>query len=238
MGYTADTTFLDGDLGFWRFFGGDSWDPEVLTEKFGREWKMLKALEFKPYPCCRDFHVPLDCFIKIINENKLMAGEVERVRIQTHPLVTGSFYTNKVIKDHITAQFSLPYVIAVAANRVNLPEWQDPGTLKDPQILNFMDKVFIEAHPNFIEVQLKEPLSNMTIVEVITKNRTFKEEGKYTKGLPEPEFSRMSDEELVEKFKLNVSKVLPQYKISKAIENITVLENVKNISEVVEQVTL
>lgn len=106
MGYTADTASLDGELGFWRFFGGEKWDPEALTDKLSREWKMLTAIEFKPYPCCRDFHVPLDCFLKIINENNLMPEDIERVNIRATPAVIGPLYMNRKIEDHVVAQFT------------------------------------------------------------------------------------------------------------------------------------
>ncbi len=101
-----------------------------------------------------------------------------------------------------------------------------------------MDKVLQEAHPEFVKVQLEEPLSNMTTVEVFTKNKTFKAEGKYPKGLPQPEFARMTDEDLLEKFKVNVSKVLPQKKVEKVIPALIELEKVGNISEIIKQVTL
>jgi 2-methylcitrate dehydratase PrpD len=234
MGYTADTTFLDGDLGFWRFFGSDTWDPEALTERFGREWKMLRHIQYKPYPCCGDFHVGLDCFIKIIDGNKLKPEDIEKVRIQTHPVVTRPIHSTKEITDHVIAQFSMPYSIAAAANRVSFAEWQDPEKIRNSNILKFMDKVSIEAHPKFFEVQAKEPGSVMTTVEVTTKARVFKEEGKFSKGVP----ATMTDDDLVEKFRVNVSKVLPPQKVDKAVAYLMDLENVKTISEIVKQVTL
>lgn len=237
-GCTADTTALDGELGFWRFFGSDKWDSDTLTENFSQEWKMLGAVEYKPYPCMRDFHVALDCFIKIINENKLGLEDIQRVKIQSHTNVSGEAFKNKNITDNVSAQFSLPYVIAAAANRVSLSEWQDPDRISDRKILNFMDKVFQEVHPDFVKVQLKEPLSNMTTVEVMTKAQTFKEEGKYPKGLPQPKFARMTDDDLVEKFKVNVSKVLPQDKAENAVAILMELEKAERIPDVVKQVTL
>lgn len=238
MGYTADTTFLDGDLGFWRFFGSDKWDPNVLTEGVGREWKMLKTVTHKPYPCCGDFHVGLDCFIKIIEEHNLKPADIEKVKIQTNPVVTHPIHMTRDIKDHIVAQFSMPYCVAAAANWVSFAEWQDPDRISDPGILKFMDKIHIEAHPQFFEVQAKEPGSIMTTVEVVTKNRTFREEGKFARGFSNSELTKLPDEELIKKFKLNASKVLSKNKVEKAATMLMNLEKVKNIREVVKQVTL
>jgi 2-methylcitrate dehydratase PrpD len=238
MGYTADTTPLDGELGFWKFFGSDQWDPGVLTKDLGRDWTILNAVEYKPYPCCRDFHVALDCFREIIEKNGLKPEDIEKVMIQTHPSVAGPMYRIKTINDHVETQFSLPYVISAAANRISLAEWQDPRTISDPGVLSFMDKVFQEAHSEFVEVQQKEPLSNMTTVEVKAGGKTFRGEGKYPKGLPRPEFARMMDEDLLEKFRANISKVLPGEKVNKSIEVLMHLEKVESISLVTELVTL
>ena len=238
MGYQADTTPLDGNLGYWRFFGSDIWDPKALTEKLGDEWKMLKATEYKPYPCCRDFHVAIDCLIKIIDEHNLQPDDIESVKIQTHPAVNQASHVTKDIIDHMDAQFSLPYCVSAAANRVRLSEWQDPEKINSPAIIRFMDKVIAEAHPKFFEVQRSDPGSVMTTVEVITKNSRFKEEGKFSKGSSHLEFAKMTDEDLVNKFRLNTSRTLPQNKVEKAIASLMELEKEPNITLVIEQVTL
>ena len=234
MGYTTDTTPLDGELGFWRFFGSDSWDPDVLTENLGREWKMLQAVEYKPYPCCRDFHVSLDCFTKIIEENEFLPKDIKSVKILTHPSVEGDMYKVKRIRNHVDTQFSLPYVISAAAHRVSLAEWQDPDTLSDSSIINFMDKVSQGAHPDFVKVQGDEPLSNMTTVELNAKGKIFKAEGKYPKGLPKPDFARMTDEDLLRKFKVNATKVLPREKVDAVVAYLMNLERGQNISDLVK----
>lgn len=237
MGYTADTTFLDGDLGFWRFFGSDQWDPSVLLEGLGREWRMLKTVTHKPYPCCGDFHVGLDCFIKIIDEQGLKPADIEKVKIQTNPIVTHPIHMTRDIKDHIVAQFSMPYCVAAAAHRVPFAEWQDPDKISDRSILKFMDKISIEAHPQFFEVQAKAPGSIMTTVEVVTKKRTFTEEGRFARGFSHSDSTKLSDEELIRKFKLNASKALSKAKVEQAAAMLMDLEKAKSIAEVVKQVT-
>jgi len=238
MGYTTDTAFLDGDLGFWRFFGSDKWDPNALTEGFGQEWKMLKTVAHKPYPCCGDFHVGMDCFIKIIDGNKIKPAEIENIKIQTNPVVTRPIHMIKEISDHIVAQFSMPYCVAAAAHQVSFAEWQDPDKIKNPSILKFMDKIQIEAHPDFFEVQAKEPGSIMTTVEVTTSKGTFKEEGKFARGFSHSESTKLSDDDLLKKFRENASKAISKNKVEKAIAMLMDLEKVGNISEVVKQVTL
>jgi 2-methylcitrate dehydratase PrpD len=167
-----------------------------------------------------------------------MPGEIERIKIQTHPTVTRALHMTKEITDHVAAQFSMPYAITAAVHRVALAEWQNPDKIKDSNILKFMEKVFIEGHPKFFEVQAIEPGSNMTMVEVAVKGRTFKEEGRFPRGFSHRESVKMTDEDLIKKFRANVSKGLPQNKMEKAVTVIMGLEKSENISEMVEQVRL
>ncbi len=231
MGYTADTTPLDGDVGLWRYFGSDSWEPAALTEGLGSEWKMIGKVEYKPYPCWGDSHLAVDCLTKIIEENDLLPEDIEAITARGNPSFNSPLHKTKDISDHLVAQFSLPYILSVAANRISLAEWQDPKRLKDPAILSFMDKVSQETHPDFASTQLQEPYSMLTTVEVEAKGKTFKEEGKFNRGF------NTTDEELVEKFRANASKVLPQEKVEQAIACLLDLENVGDVNEVMQHAT-
>jgi hypothetical protein len=121
---------LDGDIGFSRCLGGDKWNPEALTENLGREWRMLNAAEYKPYPYCRDLHVGLNCFIKIIKENQLSPEDMESDRVQPQSSLTGPLYMTEKITGDVAAQFSFRCVIAAAANGVSLAESQDPDKIE------------------------------------------------------------------------------------------------------------
>ncbi len=237
MGYTSDPTFLDGDLGFWRFFGSDMWDPHALLGGMGKEWRILTTVTQKPYPCCGDFHVGLDCFIKIMKDHDLKPDEIEDVRIQTNPVVTHAMHMTHNITDHIVAQFSMPFSLAAAAFGVSFAEWQDPERINDPAIIAFQEKIHLEGHPKFLEVQAKEPGSIMTTCEVKTKRGTFVEEGKFARGFAASEKARLSDEELISKFEVDAGKVLPKAKMQKARDLLLNLEKVKNIAEVIKEVT-
>jgi len=239
MGYTADTTVLDGDLGYWRCFGGDKWDPDALIEGLGQEWRFPPLVEYKPYPCCAFYAVFLDCFNKIAEDNNLNPEDIQEVRIKSGPWPVPPPSWGKV-KSHIHAQFHPQYLIACSAFRISRADWQDEETMRNPEIEKFMDRVSLklDPHPDSKKVADREPGANMTIVEVLAKGRTFREEGKYTKLASTRALSHLTPDDLVKKFRSNASKVLPKDKTEKAITNLLELENVEVISEVLKQVTL
>jgi 2-methylcitrate dehydratase PrpD len=47
MGYHGDTSFLEGDYGFYVQNGADNWNPDTLTVGLGRDWVFMNV-GFKP----------------------------------------------------------------------------------------------------------------------------------------------------------------------------------------------
>jgi 2-methylcitrate dehydratase PrpD len=207
MGYMGDTTVFDTDYGFWRFAGFDEWKPEKVREDIGKTWYFLEVY-YKLYPCCRMFHTALDCFVSIIEENNLMPEDIESVQAFCHPSVEAPVFVNKELVNIVDAQFCPAYVFAVAAHRVRIGvEWQGVDTMMDPKIIEFMKKVSCQGHPEYGKLRQKYPVSHVGMVEVVARGKTFKEERMYHRGFPTPDF-RATDEELVEKFRHNASRIL------------------------------
>jgi len=224
MGYVGDTTVFDDEYGFWRFYASEKWEPEALIGNLSKTWRFLD-LGYKLYPCCRVFHGLLDCFVSIIDSNKLMPEDIESVKAFCHPLVKKPIFESDGLATHVSSAFNLPYVLAAAAHRVKIgADWQDLDTMKNPKILEFMKRVSYE--PATAPVA---PSSGR--LEVVAKGKTFKEETMSTKA-------KITDEELVEKFRHNASRILSQDKMDKAIKLLSELERVENISELAKQVVL
>jgi hypothetical protein len=74
------------------------------------------------------------------------------------------------------------------------------------------------------------------MAEVKARGKIFKEERVYARGTPgkDPKIGR---EEIVEKFRHNASRILPPDKMGGALKAILELETVKNISELMYQLT-
>ena len=228
----GDPEVLEGEYGFWRFIGSTKWDPENLMKDLGNEWRFIGTTIFKPYPCCRIMHTVLDCFYQLIEENHLQPEEIEDVKTYADPnCAVLPVWANTDIFTHIDAQLSMPYSIAAAAHRVKIgPEWQDLGTMKDPKIKDFMNKVSIFPHPNFEEALKKDSGSRIGKVEVSARGKIFSEERMFRKGSPASPQTRMTDNELVEKFKHNAARVLTLDKVEKLPAMILNLDEIDDTS--------
>jgi 2-methylcitrate dehydratase PrpD len=231
MGYTGDVTVLDGDLSFWRFAGSERWRPEAVSRDLGERWHILN-MRYKPYPCCGIMQGPLDCFNAIVDENNLAPEEIEQVRVWLDPLSEEPLWQSRQIDSEVQAQFSVPYVFAVAAHGLGVgAEWQDPSARKSPTIMEFMDKVSFATYPDYGRAVLEDRTAQMARVDVQARGRTFSQERSYARGAANPSIARLSDQELEEKFRHNALATLPQYGIDEAVKSIWKLEELENISQ-------
>jgi 2-methylcitrate dehydratase PrpD len=237
-GYIGDTSVLDGDFGFWRFYGSERWEAEIISRKLGEKWRFPSRAIYKPYPCCRAMHGGLDCFISIIEKNNLKPDEIEKVEVFIDPLVTLPAWRVEELQSHVDAQFCAPYPFAAAAFQLKSgAEWQASATLNDPHIMEFMKKILVEAHPEYGKALTEDPRSPLSRVEVIARGQRYVEERNWKKGNPWPDHAKMTDQELGEKFRNNVSGVLSSDKIYKAIDYLYRLEKLPCIPELITQLS-
>jgi len=239
IGQTGDTTVLEGEYGFWRYIGSSKWEPAAMMKELGQSWRFPSLTVYKLYPCCGVLSAALDCFINIIDENKLQPEDIDGVRIYLDPRCEEPVWRNNEIETDMEAQFSVAYNISVAAHRVNIGwEWQDSNTYQNPKILEFMKKVSFSPHPDYAKIVKEDPTARPNRADVIAKGRTFSQERKHPKGASINKATRITDEELVDKFQNNANRILLPSKIDKATEAILSLEKIANVSKLIELVTV
>jgi 2-methylcitrate dehydratase PrpD len=233
MGYMGDKEIFDPD----NNLGYENWQPDNLSKGLGEVWKFDK-IYYKFYPCCRALQTAIDCFVNIIEQNNLKPEDIESVKDYNKPDIEFPLFKNKELNSIVDIQYSLPYVLALAAHRIKAGvEWQDWDTVTDPKIVDFTKKVTMQVHPDFGKAWLKDPSTGLAKIEVTAKGRTFTEERPYSRGTPGTEYA-MSDKELEAKFRHNASRILTGSKIERAVNTFLELEKLNNISELISHITL
>ncbi|MFC1862560.1 MmgE/PrpD family protein [Thermodesulfobacteriota bacterium] len=238
MGYMGDTTVFDGDYGFFTFCGyeGDI-NLEAITEDIGKEW-MFPIIIYKPYPCCRMLHGGIDCLYKIINEHNIKPEEIESIEVLGHPTIELPCFIHKEVENVVDAQFNAAYVFSVVANGIKIgPEWQDRATMRDPKIMEFMNKVKFQGHPDFVSLIQRDGTVQIYTVDVVARGTTFHEETLHPSGVVGTE-GAMSDTGLENKFRHNASRILTQRKIDAAVKAILNMEQLENIRELIQEIIL
>ena len=232
MGYTGDTTVLDDPKrGFSYFVGYPNYYPHVLTEELGKTWYWTIKLHYKPYPCCGVFHSSLDCFYNVIEQNNLEPDEIQSIRVSAGGM-------SDSLSSISSAQFNMPYNIAVAAHRVPRGvEWADPGTMSNPSILRLASKVTGGAFPGIGREDPNNPKARPGRAEVDARGRTFANEIIYRRGDTNTDVA-WTENDAVDKFRHNAERILTKAKTQRAVELLLGLEDLDDISRLLTEVTL
>ncbi len=242
-GYTGDTTILDEP----QHMG---WYPDDITIDLGKTWIFNQQLHYKPYPCCGAFHNSMDCFYNIIEKNNLKPEEIESVKIHGRGGMMGRSpgsgtpsleEKQRELENFYAAQFNTPFNFALLAYRIPRGvEWTDPETRRNPEILNFMDKVGFQADPEFAESADKareiDPKVRPAKVTVTAKGQTIIEEIKYRRG---DSFTDVywTQEDAIGKFRHNVERIVSGVKTDRAVETLLALDELDTISDLINEIT-
>jgi 2-methylcitrate dehydratase PrpD len=224
MGFMGDVELFDDvEHGFGEVCGYSSWSPEKILPGLGQTWDFTKV-PYKKYACCTMLHAPLEVFYSIINKNNLKPDDIDSVDVLTNPTVEGKLFTSRELRNIVDIQFAIHYVLALAAYGYKTGiEWQDWDIVTEPKITEFANKVSFKGHPEY-------GTKPITSVEVRAKGQTFKDQ--MVGGLP-----KLTDEQLVKKYRHNASRSLTLDKIEGSVKAFSGLENVAHVSGLMSQIT-
>lgn len=145
--------------------------PELLLAGLGEASREVRNTGIKPYPSCRNTQTPLDALLRLRADTRLREEDVEAV---TFGLVRPGIITvwepvarKRRPRSLVDAQFSLPYVAAVAIREGRLAlEHFEPDRIADPTLLPLVDAVecvhdpeldrrYPEAWPAWVRVRTR-----------------------------------------------------------------------------------
>ena len=237
-GFTGNTYTLDSEFGFPVIYCREPgvWDPAKVIDKIGEKWMILDS-QYKPYPCCRYIHASLDMFYALKRKYNFSASDIVAIRCNTGAFVAHPDQYS--INNQVDAQFSMPYNIALAAfGYAPGPAWQDKRSLTDPRVLEFMRKVTLFVAPEYNELKKKNNATFYSRVEIdLTDGTTISESADYARGSNVEGF-RLTDEDLLERFRICASAILPDWKTERAIDIIMNLEKYDSLDELAATITL
>ncbi|MFT4030533.1 MAG: MmgE/PrpD family protein [Protaetiibacter sp.] len=239
LGHTGDRQLLDDrEYGFPRFIGTQRWEPAPITSELGKTWTFTPFQSFKPYPHCRVMHSIFDELIEIVEHNDLRPDEIESIDAWGESFVMQPTWVNEEIRNPRDAQFSMTHGLAMAASRIPPgKEWQTDAAVHAPAVMALMERSRFQPHPGHAAALASNPAARRSRVEVRARGQVWSGERNYPKGSPSPEeWSYMTDDELIAKFRHNVEGVLADADADAIIERVYDLEAVADVSTLVRLV--
>ena len=235
FGHRGDVQILDDrEYGFPRFIGTRRWEAERITAALGTEWLFPTEQAYKPYPHCRILHALLDSLTDIVETHDIAPQEIDGIKAWVEGFVEQPVWLNREIEHVHDAQFSIAHGLALGAHRVPPGKaWQDPQLVFGRSVMELMDKVSHEVHPNYVELLSGHAASRPAKIEVSARGQTFVGERRYPKGSPSPDAaSLMSNEELIAKFRRNTEDVMSANRIDAVVDAVFNLENAGDVTPI------
>ena len=225
-GFTGPLDIFEGKTGFWRMSGSDQFKPEETTYDLGINY-LIKEIQFKPYPCCRWIHSPIDAILKLKRKYDFEVEEIEKVEVKTHFLSTGPPFSNSKPKTFEAAIFSIKYIIALVL--LEIPpgqKWYDKKTLNNSKILALAEKVEVLEDEEATSCYPEKLLSKVIIY--ISNGECLSARVDFPKGGVEDPFKKY---DLEEKFKQVTQEVFTNEQVNQILNIIWRLEQLDDINK-------
>jgi 2-methylcitrate dehydratase PrpD len=117
---TAARHVIDGKYGYYNLYEEGRYDPSRLTDGLGQDFKGIDS-SIKTYPCCKKSHTAVQATVDLVQQLGAAPDEIAEIDVgmnldgyYTVCDPPGRRYDPETVVD---AQFSAPWVVAVAAIR-------------------------------------------------------------------------------------------------------------------------
>jgi 2-methylcitrate dehydratase PrpD len=144
-GITGPKNFLDGIYGYLHLYGKDLFDGSRITSALGEHW-VLTNMVYKKYPSCALTQGPTDVILRLMSEENLTAGDIDRILVivppYTHKLVGHEFEIGE--NPRVNAQFNIRYCVANALIRGSARlEHFEESLVRDGKVAEFTKKIVV-----------------------------------------------------------------------------------------------
>ncbi|NLL38532.1 MAG: MmgE/PrpD family protein [Clostridiales bacterium] len=232
-GVTGAKNSLEGVSGYYSVYHMGEYSRDILVGELGERFE-CENISIKPYPCCRGTHPTIDAALKLTNENRIDAKDVESIKIWCGKGTLGLLGEPLEVKarprNFVDSQFSLAWgcAAAIVKKRVTLGCFTEEA-IKDKDILDVAAKISVENDPRFDTGGL-EPVR----MRIRTKDgKTYETLAETATGSPEkPATFDECIEKLRDCIEFSGNKLSGQ-SADRLIEMISRLEDVEDIRELI-----
>lgn len=198
--FIGPLTIFDGPDGFLETHCYQGiYDQNLILNDIGKTWEMAKA-SIKLHACCRWGASAIDCALNLKKQG-IVIEKIEDIRIKTYDIALEVLTKPEDRKLRPTttmdAQFSLPYMVAVALTdgEAGVEQFREKK-LQEPVALDLIDKMRWEVSPDAEALYPEAYLAEMDIT--LSDGTIAKAKVRHPKGDPE---NPASDNEIEQKFK-------------------------------------
>src|SRR5882672_2377468 len=233
LGFTAADDVLEAPLGFFQAAGG-GFDPDAIVGRLGKPWTLASpGVSIKPHPSGSLSHPAMGEMLRLIHENDVKPGDVEKVDLgANHAMLTSLLHHRPTTG--LQGKFSMEYCLSILLldRKAGLIEFQD-ASVQRADVQEMVKRVNFYIDPEAENAGLDKMTS---ILRIHLKNgKVLSGRAEFAKGSPS---NPMSYDEVADKFKGCADFVKwPAAKTQSIIQSVKSLETVADVSKLAAALT-
>ena len=165
-GYTGPSSVFEGKHGLLTTHA-ESYNPEMLTEGLGSEYKIL-GCKFKPYACCHELCPPIRMAQQLQEDHGIKPQDVEKIRIGLNHITAENQLKEAETPLHAQNHPAVAIGIALVEDKVFLKEFFE--SYRDPMVIQLGKRTEVYTDP---EIDMAFPTKIGTRLEIITKTNHY-----------------------------------------------------------------
>jgi len=222
--YTLEGSSLKG--GFTQITTRGSFDIDKITSGLGEKYTIMD-IYFKPYTSCRHTHGAAQAAQELKAVENIDIAEIERIDVFTYAIATVAVGKTIGTEDSfVSAQFSLPYVVAACLAHGDMSAEQlKAASISDARIVELAKKVKVSIDPELNKVYPDKTSSRVELT--LAGGRKAARQTDIPKGDPR---NPMTADDIAEKLK-RFSSGLDADGARRITDLVLDLENIKSISD-------
>lgn len=234
LGWTAADNILEAPLGFFQAEGG-GFDPSAIVGRLGNPWNLASpGVSIKPHPSGSLSHPGMGEMLRLIRENDIKPGNVEKVDLGANHAMTTSLLHHRPTTG-LQGKFSMEYCLSILLleRKAGLNEFQD-AVVQRSDVQEMIKRVNFYIDPEAENAGLDKMTS---ILKIHMKDgRVFSGRAEYAKGSPA---NPMSYDEVADKFRgCGEYAKWPKTKTEGVIAAVKSLENMNDVSQLAALLTV
>jgi len=234
-GITADPNLIEGQWGFCELFAPDGYDLDIMTQNLGDPFVIHSpGIRMKQHSCCAAQHLTIEVLTRLMKENHVSYDDVDSLEIHTSKhttdLLRPDLPSSTEPRDGAETRFSMhhSHAVVLADGGTSFRAFTDVGA-SAPKYREARGKV---------KIIIGEGNGEGRVVLNLKDGRSFSG-GRETlnedpKGWPSNPFTR---DELVARHESLARDVLSPQQIQRSVDLVLGLENVADVSELMELAT-
>ena len=217
-GFTADTTAISGDSGFWDLYGPDDtarfvFDPDKWT-------LTTEGIHVKYYPCCYFTHTGIAATQALVDQHNIDSESIEQIDVRAAQGAADALHHSDP-ETGLEGKFSMEYAVASGAvrDRVGLDTFDDDA-IDDPSVQRVRERV-----DSFVDETLHYD-SHEAVVQIETTSETYERRQKNPPGTHD---NPLTESELREKFEECADRAIPSTDVSGLMDTLLTLDEHSDI---------